>query len=87
MEVARYEAAIRVRDAIAKENASRGTTFSFFDAMFPPLDDEPQVDDARPQVPAEAAQSTNRLLDGEATDGSGAPLPENDEEQIYFGSE
>ena len=48
LEVARYEAAIRVRDATAKENASRGTTFSFFDAMFPPLDDEPQVDDPRP---------------------------------------
>ena len=59
LEVARYEAAIRVRHATAKENASRGTTFSFFDAMFPPLDDEPLEDDLRPQVPAEAAQSTN----------------------------
>ena len=85
--MARYEATIRVRDVTAKENASRGTTFSFFDAMFPPLDDEPRVDDPRPQVHAEAAQSTNRLLDGEATDGSGAPRTEDDEEQIDFISE
>ena len=55
--------------------------------MFPPLDEEPQASDPRPQVPAEAPQSTNRLLDGEATDGSGAPLPEDDEEQVDFGSE
>ena len=48
LEVACYEAAIRVRDATAKENASRGTTFSFFDAKFPPLDDEPPEDDPRP---------------------------------------
>ena len=34
-----------------------------------------------------AAQSMNCLLDGEATDGSGAPRPEDDEEQIDFGSE
>ena len=87
LEVARYEAAIRVRDATAKENASRGTTFSFFDAMFLPLDDEPLEDDLRPQVPAEAAQSTNRQFDGEAIGGSGAPRPEDDEEQIDFGSE
>ena len=87
MEVARYDAAIRVRDATAKENASRGTTFSFFDAMFPPLDDEPPVGDPRSHVPAEAAQSTNRLLDGEATDGSGAPRPEDDEEHVDFGSD
>ena len=87
LEVAHYEAAIRVRDATAKENASRGTTFSFFHAMLPPLDDEPQANDPRPQVPAEAAQSTNRQLDGEATDGSGALRPEDDEEQIDFGSE
>jgi len=51
LEVTRYEAAIRVRDATAKENASRGTTFSFFDAMFPPLDNEPQVDDRVPMSP------------------------------------
>ena len=87
LEVARYEAAVRVRDATARENASRGTTFSFFNAMFPPLDDEPQVDDLRPHVAAEAAQSTNRSFDGEATDRSGAPRPEDDEEQIDFGSE
>ena len=36
LEAARYEAATRVRDATARENASRGTTFSFFNAMFPP---------------------------------------------------
>ena len=87
LEVARYEAAIRVRDATAKENASRGTTFSFFNAMFPPLDDEPHLDDLRPQFPAEAAQSMNRALDREDTDGSGAPRREGDEEQIDFGSE
>ena len=53
--------------------------------MFPPLDDEPPVDDPCSRAPAEAAQSTNRLLDGEATDESGAPRPEDDEEQIDFG--
>ena len=52
LEVARYEAAKRVRDTTAKENASRGTTLSFFNAMFPPLDDEPAEDDPHPQVPA-----------------------------------
>ena len=87
LEVARYEAAKRVKDATAKENASRGTTFSFFNAMFPPLEDEPPEDDPHPQVPAEAAQSTNRQSDGEAVGGSGAPRPEEDEEQIDFGSE
>ena len=87
LEGARYTAAIRVRDVTAKEKASRGTTFSFFDAMFPPLDDMPQVDDHRPQAPAEAAQSTNCPPNGEATEGSGVPFPENDEEQIHFGSE
>ena len=55
--------------------------------MFPPLDDKPPVDDPRSHVPAEAAQSMNRLLDGEATDGSGAPHPEVDEDQIDFRSE
>ena len=70
-----------------KENASRGTTFSFFDGMFPPLDDVPQGDDPYPQVPAEAAQSTNCPPDGEATDGSGVPPPEIDEEQVDFGFE
>ena len=55
--------------------------------MFPLLDDAPQAGDPRPQVPAEATQSTNRLLDREATDGSGAPRPEDDEEQINFSSE
>ena len=54
--------------------------------MFPPLDDEPLEDDSRPQVPAEAAQSTNHQLDGETIGRSGAPCPE-DEEQIDFGSE
>ena len=87
LEEARYAAAVRVRDATARENAARGTTFSFFDGMFPPLDDVPQVDDPRPQVPVEAAQSTNRPLDGEATEGSGVPPPEIDEEQVDFGSE
>ena len=87
LEEARYAAAVRVRDATAKENASRGTTFSFFDAMFPPLDDAPQVDDPCPQIPVEAAQSTNRPLDGEATGGLGVPPPETDEEQVDFGSD
>ena len=41
LEEARYAAAVRVRDATMKENASRGTTFSFFDGMFPPLDYTP----------------------------------------------
>ena len=86
-EVARYEAAIRVQDATAKENASRGTTFSFFDATFPPLDDEPQEGDLCPRAPVEAAQSTNRQFDGESIGGSGAPRPEDDDEQIDFGSE
>ena len=45
------------------------------------------MNDPRPQDPAEAAQSTNRPLGGEATDGSGAPRPEDDEEQIDFGSD
>ena len=66
---------------------SRGTTFSFFDGMFPPLDDVLEVGDLRPQVPTEAAQSTNCPPDGEATDGSGVPPPEMDEEQVDFGSE
>ena len=66
LEEARYAAAIRVRDATAKENASRGTTFSFFDAMFPPLDDAPQVDDPHSLVPTEAAQSANHPA-GEGT--------------------
>ena len=87
LEAACYEAAKRVRDATAKENATPGTTFSFFDAMFPPLDDEPPEDDLRPPVPAEAAQSTNRQRDGDAIGGSGEPRPEDDEEQIDFGSE
>ena len=63
-----------------------GLLFSFFDGMFPPLDDVPQVDDPRPQVPAEAAQSTNCPPNREASDGSGVPPPEIDEEQIDFGS-
>ena len=71
----------------AKENASHGTTFSFFDSMFPPLDDVPQADNPCPQVPAESAQSTNCPPDGEATDGSGVPLPKIDEEQVDFCSE
>ena len=87
LEVARYEAAIRVRDATVKENASRGTTFSFFNAMFPPLGDEPQEDDLHPRAPTEAAQSTNRQLDGEAIGGLGAPGPEGDEDQVDFGSD
>ena len=48
LEEARYAAAVRVRDVTAKENVSRGTTFSFFDGMFPPLDDVPQADDPYP---------------------------------------
>ena len=87
LEAARYEAARRVRDATAKENASRGTTFSFFNAMFPPYDDEPPEDDLHPQIPAEAAQSTTHQPDGEAVGGFGAPDPEGDEEQVDFGSD
>ena len=84
LEEAHYTTAVRVRDAAAKENASRGTTFSFFNGMFPPLDDVSQVDDPCPHVPVETAQSTNCPPDGEATDG---PPPGIDEEQVDFGSE
>ena len=87
LEQARYEAAVRVRDATARENASRGTTFSFFNAMFPSPDDESPEDGPDPEVPTEAAQSTNRRFDGEDIGGPDAPHPEDDEEQIDFGSE
>jgi len=87
LEVARYEAAIRVRDATAKENATRGTTFSFFDAMFPPLDDEPPEYELRPRAPEGAAQSTTHQPGGEDTGGSSVPCPEDGEEQIDFGSD
>ena len=50
LEKSRYAAAVRVCDATAKENASRGTTFAFFDGMFPPLDDVPQA--FRPMRPS-----------------------------------
>ena len=87
LEVARYEVAMRVKDATAEENASRGITFSFFGAMFPPLEDEFPEDDLPPEVTAEAAQSSNCRSGGETIGGSGAPRPEDDEEQIDFGSE
>ena len=87
LEAARYEAARRVREATENENASRGTTFSFFNTMFPPYDDELPEDDPHPRIPAEAAQSTTHQPDGEAVDGFGASCPEEDEEQIDFSSE
>ena len=87
LEATRHDAAVRVRDATAKENATRGVTFSFFIGMFPPLDDEPQASSPRVDVPAEAAQSTNRPLDGDVTEGSGGPPPGAGEERVDLGSE
>ena len=87
LEVAHYEVAMRVKDATAEENASRGITFSFFDAMFPPLEDELPEDDLPPEVPAEAAQSSNCRSGGGTAGGSGAPHLEDDEEQVDYGSE
>ena len=87
LEEARYAAAVRVRDATAKENASRGTTFSFFDGMFLPLDDVRHADYPRPQARTEADQSTNCLADGGGTYGLGVLPPETDEEQVNFGFE
>ena len=87
LEVARYEVAMRVKDATAEENASRGITCSFFDAMFPPLEDELPEDDLPPEAPAEAAQSSNCRSGGGTVGGSGAPHLEDDEEQVDYGSE
>ena len=87
LEAARYEAAKRVRDATVKENVSRGTTFSFFDVMFPLLDGESPEDDLRTQAPAEAAQSANLQPQRRSHRWVWRPLPEEDEEQIDFGSE
>jgi hypothetical protein len=87
LEESRYAAAVWVRDETAKENASRGTTFSFFYGMFPLLDDVPQADAPRPQAPTEVAQSMICPADGEGTDESGILPPETDEEQVDFGFE
>lgn len=84
LEEARYAAAVRVRDATAKENASHGTTFSFY--MFPSLHDVPQVGSPSVHLLTEAAQSTNRPLDGGISGELGVPPLGVDEEQINFGS-
>ena len=68
--------------AAAKKNASRATTFAFFDGMFLPLDDVPQTGSPRVHIPVEAAQSTNCPIDRDATEGLGVPLPKIDEEQV-----
>ena len=83
LEEAQYAAVVWVRDAAAKENASRRITFAFFDDMFRPLDDVSQAVSLRAHLLAEAAHSTNRPFDGE----SGVPPPGVDEEQVDFGSE
>lgn len=71
----------------AKENASHRTTFTFFDSMFPSLDNVPQIGGPKDSPPAEPAQSTSLPSGNDAT-GVKDTLPfDVDETQIDFGSE
>lgn len=72
---ARRAATVRVRDATARENASRGVTFSFFNDFFLPLDPVPSsVEAAQPVSP-----STSRSFGH-----PGSSLMDINDEQLDF---
>lgn len=87
LEETRYNAAVRCRDATAKENAPRQTTFLFFDGIFPPpskidLGDEPPAASAN-ELPQRAGHPRG---ESEA-DQSDNPVPHVYEEQVDYESE
>lgn len=87
LDEARYAAAVWFRDATVKYNESHGTTFAFFDGMFPALDDVPPMGRFSGCSSTKTAQLTNRpSYDSVTSLSSNFPLGV-DEQQIDYGSE